>query len=127
MWLGETVRRENPQVAYLIRKASGFSLHERRSLTRIVGDLLQNILTRYRRLADSGQIELSMSPSGHPILPLVIDLACAREALPDVLLPSLERYPGGRERIEWHIEQGKGRLKITSGLPPKAVGRQREA
>ncbi|MDP7144789.1 MAG: glycoside hydrolase family 57 protein [Pseudomonadales bacterium] len=119
VWLGETVRRENPQVAYLIRKASGFSLHERRSLTRIVGDLLQNILTRYRRLADSGQIELSMSPSGHPILPLVIDLACAREALPDVLLPSLERYPGGRERIEWHIEQGKRTFEDHFGSPPQ--------
>jgi alpha-amylase/alpha-mannosidase (GH57 family) len=117
-WLGETVRRENSMVSYLIDQAVDFSQQDRRSLLQIICDILSSIIPRYRRLAESGQVELSMSPYAHPIVPLAIDFASAREALPDVPLPSLERYPGGEARVDWHIDEGKRIFEHYFGSVP---------
>ncbi len=117
-WLGETIRRENPTVSYLVEKATGFSLHDRRSLIGVIAELLKTLLPRYRRLAETGQIEISMTPFGHPILPLAINLSSAREALPDIKLPLLGQYPGGEKRVKWHIEQGKRIFEKHFGFVP---------
>ena len=45
-------------------------------------------------LAESGKVELSVTPWSHPILPLLIDFESAREAMPGVELPS-GAYPEG--------------------------------
>ncbi|MBI3409672.1 MAG: alpha-amylase/alpha-mannosidase [Planctomycetes bacterium] len=55
-------------------------------------EILKQIIPLYRRLADSGQVELSTTPFYHPILPMLLDKKLAREALPDVKLP---RFSGG--------------------------------
>src|SRR5947209_6077944 len=55
-------------------------------------DILRQILPLHKKLADSGQVELTTTPFYHPILPLLLDKKLAREAQPDVKLP---RYTGG--------------------------------
>jgi alpha-amylase/alpha-mannosidase (GH57 family) len=55
-------------------------------------EILGNIIPLHRRLAQTGQVELTTTPYYHPILPLLLDKKLAREALPDVKLP---RYAGG--------------------------------
>jgi alpha-amylase/alpha-mannosidase (GH57 family) len=105
-WLAETVRRDDHRARRLLEKGVGFSLHDRRELLTLIGDLLSSVIDRYRRLAESGQVELSLSPYAHPIVPLLLDLGCAAEAMPDVILPLLPAYPGGEERARWHISEG---------------------
>ena len=102
-WMGETVRRRDTRIKRLQNKASGFTVADRRLLVSVIGELLAGIIGRYRALADRGQVELSVSPYAHPIVPLLLDIGSAREALPDVVLPMLEVYPGGRERARWHV------------------------
>jgi len=118
-WLGETVRRDNPVVQELIVKGSGFSLDNRRQLLIVIGDLLNNLIERYRRLAKQGRIELSMTPYAHPILPLLLDMTSARDAWPDVHLPLLENYPGGEQRARWHIEKGIETFEHYFGFKPQ--------
>lgn len=105
-WLGETVRRNDKRVDELIKKGAGFTLHERRLLLEIIGSLLSGVIPRFKALAESGKVELSTSPYAHPIIPLLIDLQSAREAMPKVNMPLLESYPGGEQRARWQIEYG---------------------
>lgn len=106
-WCGETVRRGNQRVRGLVEKGSGFNLHDRRELLEIIGELLGGLMDRYRVLAEAGRVELSVTPYGHPILPLLIDIESAREAMPDAALPALDRYPEGEQRACWHVRRGR--------------------
>jgi len=117
-WIGETVRRSNDLVKQLMEKGTGFTLHDRRQLLKLIGELLSSVIDRYRELADKGQIELSMSPYAHPILPLLLDLDSARDAMPDVTMPQLQDYPGGEERADWHIKEGIATFKQYFGVRP---------
>ena len=120
-WMGETVRRDNELVQQLMEKGTGFTLHERRNLLKLIGELLSRVIDGYRKLSDRGQIELSMSPYAHPIVPLLLDLDTAREAMPDITMPTPQTYPGGEERAEWHIKEGIATFEQFFGKRPAGV------
>ncbi|MCW9024098.1 MAG: glycoside hydrolase [Gammaproteobacteria bacterium] len=117
-WVGETVHRKDDRIKQLLKKQSGFSLHDRRELLTIIGELLGSVIERYRKLAEKGQIELSMTPYAHPIMPLLLDINSAKEAIPEVSLPIMESYPGGEERVHWHIKQGMKTFEKYFGISP---------
>ena len=118
-WLGETVRSSEPLAQRLIAKGSGFTLHDRRDLLALIGEQLGGLLERYQRLAEAGQVELSMTPYAHPILPLLQDLQCALEAWPEAPLPAqVQAYPGGEERARWHLEHGRAVFERALGSQP---------
>ncbi|TXT18917.1 MAG: glycoside hydrolase family 57, partial [bacterium] len=72
-WTGETVRRARPDLLALMEKGEAFTLTERRALFDLYGEIVTDLLPRYRRMAQRGQIELSATPHSHPILPLLLD------------------------------------------------------
>ncbi|HNB01902.1 MAG TPA: glycoside hydrolase family 57 protein, partial [Nitrosomonas sp.] len=43
----------------------------------------------------------------HPLSPLLIDFNSAYDSLPDAVLPSSSDYPGGRDRVAYHLELAK--------------------
>ena len=118
-WLGETVRREDARVRHLLKKARFFSYEDRLQLLEIVGQIVGSIIERYRRLAEAGRVELSMTPYAHPMVPLLIDFSCAREAVADMPLPEAPRYPGGVERAHWHVRQGIASFERHFGFRPQ--------
>jgi alpha-amylase/alpha-mannosidase (GH57 family) len=84
-------------------------------------EILRAVIPLHRRLAETGQVELTTTPYYHPILPLLLDKKLAREAMPDVKLP---RYTGGypedaanqvKRAVEYH-QQTFG--KAPRGLWP---------
>lgn len=105
-WMGETVRRSDLRIRQLMDKGHAFSLDDRNQMLRIIGELCANVIGRYRNLSERGQVELSMTPYAHPIMPLLFDIDSAREAMPDAPLPTCEHYPEGAERVDWHIKKG---------------------
>ncbi len=118
-WLGETVRRKDERIKQLIAKGGGFTLQERRLVLAVIGELLSTLVERYRALAERGQVELSMTPFAHPIGPLMLDFKSAREALPELPLPQSSGYPGGKERLHWHIREGLATFKKHFGIAPR--------
>ncbi len=118
-WLGETVRRKYPAVQGWLKADEGFAPDVRARLLAIMHDEIRAILPRYRELAEQGRAELSFTPYAHPILPLLIDLESAREAMPDVELPEAPRYPDGERRVRWHIERGLEVFERHFGLRPR--------
>lgn len=117
-WLAETLRRGDHRVQQLQDKAQHFSMTDRRLLLTIIGELMSSIVPRYRRLAEKKQIELCMSPYAHPIVPLLIDINSAKEAMPDVSLPEIRTYPDGINRSIWHLQQGKKVFQDHFGITP---------
>lgn len=99
VWTGETVRRGSELVTRLMSAGMGFSFDDRRALFALLGEVVRGILPRYARLAASGRVELSTSPHFHPLAPLLIDFQSAREARPDLPLPTASGYAGGTARV----------------------------
>ncbi len=120
-WLAESARRTDPRIRALQEKGYNYTLHERRDLLQILLELLESVIPRYRALAESGQVELIMSPYAHPIVPLLLDMESAHEAMPDAHLPINTTYPGGRERARWHLQQGLDTFERVFGLRPQGL------
>lgn len=102
-WTGESVRRENQFVQGLLKKGSQFTYEERTQLFKLIGELIAGLIPRYKKLQETGQIEISSTPHYHPILPLLLDFKSTRDAMPFAPLPSAGSYPGGRLRAKAHI------------------------
>ncbi|MDY6828646.1 MAG: glycoside hydrolase family 57 protein [Pseudomonadota bacterium] len=117
-WLGETVRRTDERIQRLMAKEHNYSLHDRRSLLAVIGELLSSVVPRYQALVGAGQVELSMNPYSHPILPLMLEFTSAREAMPDCNLPQAPAYPDGEARARWQLETGKAVFKQHFGVEP---------
>ncbi len=117
-WVGETVRRTDARVAALTAQGRAFTAQQRRDLLTLVGELVASVVPRFRKLGESGQCELSVTPYGHPIVPLLLDFQSAREAVPGMALPRCPRYAGGAERAAWHIAEGLRVFTAAFGVHP---------
>ncbi|WP_297395948.1 glycoside hydrolase family 57 protein [Acidiferrobacter sp.] len=117
-WFGETVRRTDARIARLLQKCQEFDEGSVTTVLTVVAEILTDIVPRYRRLAESGQVELSFTPYTHPIVPLLLDFTAAREAQPDVQLPAATHYPGGEARSRWQIRAGQEAFARHFGFWP---------
>ena len=118
-WTAETVRKTDNRIISLMKKARDFSLHDRHVLVGLYHELISGVIGRYRKLAEQGRIELSMTPYAHPIVPLLIDIESARQAMPDIELPVACDYPDGLERSRWHMKKGVAVFKHYFGFEPR--------
>jgi alpha-amylase/alpha-mannosidase (GH57 family) len=126
-WTGESVRRESKLVQSLMEKGSQFTLKDRLDLFELIGELIDGLIPRYKKLRQNGQIEISTTPYYHPILPLLLDFKCARDAMPYAPLPHCGQYPGGRARAQAHIEAAQASHykrfgEVPSGMWPAEGG-----
>lgn len=119
-WTGESVRRDSAVCTRLIAKGAHFDDADRRALFDLIGATIRDIIPRWARLAQSRQVELSTTPEHHPLAPLLIDFAAAREALPSCVVPE-GRYPAGRERVVAHVDAALASHARRFGLPPAGI------
>jgi alpha-amylase/alpha-mannosidase (GH57 family) len=119
-WLGYSVRQQDV-VKSLIGQARMFTHDDHRELIRVMRDTISGLIRRYRRLAELGQIELSMTPYAHPILPLLIDFDAMECSQPEAPKPDTGHYPGGIERSRWHLLHGLEVFDSYFGRRPDGV------
>ena len=117
-WMGECARINDLRIRSLQAKGHGFDNDDRRRMVELIWEHLSSLTSRYRTLAKEGQVELSVTPYAHPIVPLLIDLESGKEALPGIGMPELEAYPGGEARARWHIRKGVEVFKNHFGFRP---------
>lgn len=117
-WLGEYDHLEDPRARALLNKGVGYAFADREMLLDLITERVGGILARYRVLAERGTVELAMSPWAHPILPLLLDFATAREASPGLALPAAPTYPGGDARARWHFAAGRETFIRAFGSAP---------
>jgi len=85
-WIGEYSRDEEP-FATLLAKGRDFTEEEKVALLDASIAIIAKVIPTYRRLMEAEQIELSVTPFYHPILPLLCDSYTALEAMPNAALP----------------------------------------
>jgi alpha-amylase/alpha-mannosidase (GH57 family) len=121
VWMGESVRRSSELVARLMTKGSQFSYAERKELFNLIGAIIADIVPRYRKLAERGQVEISSTPYNHPIMPLLLDFAAARDSEPNAPLPQTPHYPGGRSRVNAHLSRAVESHTRNFGMAPHGM------
>jgi alpha-amylase/alpha-mannosidase (GH57 family) len=121
VWMGESVRRSSELVARLMTKGSQFTYAERKELFDLIGAIIADIVPRYRRLAERGQVEISTTPYNHPILPLLLDFGAARESEPNAPLPQNPHYPGGTSRVHAHLSRAVESHQRDFGAAPHGM------
>lgn len=119
-WMSYSLKQQE-DILLLMEKGSKFNEQDRRELLQIIGITLAGIIPRYRALAERGQIELSITPYGHPIIPLLNSFDNMAPAQPDDPLPVHANYPEGRERSLWHLQRGLQLFEYYFGHQPRGV------
>lgn len=93
-WIDPMFRDNDPIMKSLIQKERGFTEEDKQFVIKKQFEILREIIPEYKKMSQDGQIELSVSPFYHPILPLLWDTDSARIAMPDVRLPKKKySYP----------------------------------
>lgn len=121
VWSGESLRRNTELLPRLMCQGCQFNATDRRQLFGLFGEVITGLIPRYRKLLQEGRIELSTTPHYHPIAPLLIDLKSAREAMPDALMPEAQVYPGGTERMNFHIDSALRTHTERFGQAPQGM------
>jgi alpha-amylase/alpha-mannosidase (GH57 family) len=117
-WVGEYSRFDPPFKA-LVEKQRNFSEEEKQTLLSAQMDILKRIIPHHIKAMERGQIEISVSPFYHPILPLLCDTNIATIANPETKLPQKRfSYPEDAD------EQVKRALKLAMkvfGIKPQGL------
>src|SRR5208283_5938906 len=72
VWIDPMFRTSSDSFLYgLMEKGKDYTEREKQLLIEKQMEILRGIVPGYRRMSDSGQVELSVSPFYHPILPLL--------------------------------------------------------
>lgn len=106
-------------LAALVAKGEGFSEADKEVLFAEHLRLIQEVIPVHAALQDTGQIEVTMTPFAHPILPLLVDTNLARVALPDVELPA-QRFVYGQDAVA-QVERGVELYESHFGRPPRGM------
>lgn len=80
--------------------------------------LIEEVIPVHRELQDAGQIEVTMTPFAHPILPLLVSTNLAQEALPDAELPAPFQF--GQDAVA-QVELGVQLYAEHFGRPPRGM------
>jgi alpha-amylase/alpha-mannosidase (GH57 family) len=118
-WIDPMFREADPFLKGLIEKERDYTEEEKQLLIARQFDILKRIIPEYRMLASSGQIEISVSPFYHPILPLLWDTDSARIAMPNVKLPR-KRFSHPEDAVH-QIRTGIAFFEETFGFRPHGM------
>lgn len=103
-WVGQLTRLR-PQFQRFFKKDSNFTEAEKQILLELHLEVMSEIVPTLKRLQNLGQIELSVSPFYHPILPLLCNSKIAEVGLPDInLSESIFSFPQ-----DAHLQLSKGK------------------
>jgi alpha-amylase/alpha-mannosidase (GH57 family) len=115
-WVHPLACERDAALRDLLAKGRDFSERDKHTLLDKHIEILRQIIPLHKKLADSGQVELTTTPYYHPILPLLLDKKLAREAMPDVKLP---RYSGGYpDDAEVHVRRAVEMHECVFGSRP---------
>jgi alpha-amylase/alpha-mannosidase (GH57 family) len=117
-WCGFTMRTEDERVRTLVDKGEDFDEADKVELLEAHQDALRRVLPAWRELAERGQVELSVTPAYHPILPLLIDSDSARRAMPNHPMPARFRHP---EDAAEHLALGLDMAQSALGTRPSGI------
>ena len=118
-WIDPLFRKKDPFLKMLEDKSRDYTEEDKYMLISKQFSILKEIIPRYSEMVKRGQIELSVSPFYHPILPLLCDTSSARIAMPGVNLPQ-KRF-SHPEDAEKQIRMGIDYFERLFGYRPTGM------
>jgi len=115
-WIDPMFRQKDPFLKVLVDKGKDYTEEDKHILVSRQLSILKQIIPRYAEAVKTRQIELSVSPFYHPILPLLCDTNSARTALPDIKLPQ-KRFSHPEDAVK-QIRMGIDFFEKTFGYRP---------
>src|SRR5215472_14790126 len=109
----------DPGLSRLKAQDRDFTEADKEALFAAQLDMVRRIIPDFAKLAERGQAELTFSPYYHPILPLLCDLESARQALPDIQLPT-RRFAHPEDTLQ-QIEAGREEFQRLTGVRPRGM------
>jgi alpha-amylase/alpha-mannosidase (GH57 family) len=95
----------------LVNKGEGFTEKDKGVLFSEVLQIVKEVLPYHQRLQDSGQIEVTITPYAHPILPLIYDNQLALVGNPSAEMPEKQfSYP---QDAEFHLAKSVEMYEAT--------------
>ncbi|MCM8822596.1 MAG: hypothetical protein NC831_07305 [Candidatus Omnitrophica bacterium] len=108
-----------PEIEELKKKGVGFSQKDREILLGIEKKAFSDIIPLYRKLVESGLIEISTTPGYHPIMPLIYDISISTRTHTSYSMPDVKfSYP---EDVRAHIEMGIKTAESIFGIVPAGL------
>jgi alpha-amylase/alpha-mannosidase (GH57 family) len=117
-WFDEEFQDHDAGVRYLVEKGRNFSLEDQALMGRKQRAILSLVIPQYRKLAATGQIEISTTPFYHPILPLLCDSDIAQVAHPHLPLPPRFRHP---DDARLQLQRSRDYIERTFGVAPAGL------
>ena len=102
-WIDPLFRERDKDLKTLTEKQRNYTEEDKHLIISKQLSILKNIIPKYKEMVKREQIEISLSPFYHPILPLLCDTNNAKLAMPSVRLPS-KRFS--------HPEDAKKQVKL---------------
>lgn len=102
----------------LVEQGVGFAESDKQIVFDETRRILSEVLPVHARLQKAGQIEITMTPYAHPILPLLYATDLAQVGAPDATLPTRFSYP--QDAIA-QVELGVARYRELFGQDPRGM------
>ncbi|GAB1401195.1 glycoside hydrolase family 57 protein [Elusimicrobiota bacterium] len=115
-WFDPYWRKNDEFIKDLYIKGRDFTEEEKNKLIQKQLEICGMIVAKHKELQDRGQIEVSVTPFYHPILPLLFDTNSAQEATPNITLP--EKRFSHKEDAQWHINNAVTYYESIFGKRP---------
>jgi alpha-amylase/alpha-mannosidase (GH57 family) len=118
VWFDPSFRKDK-ELASLYKKKENFTEEDKKVMLSKQKDIIRLILPKYKELKDKGQIEITISPYYHPIMPLLCDTEVARISQPNINLP--KRRFIHPEDAQAQINSGINSCQEVFGGKPKGI------
>ncbi|MFA5093344.1 MAG: glycoside hydrolase family 57 protein [Candidatus Omnitrophota bacterium] len=124
-WIDPTFRQSIPELKKILLKERFFSEEDKQIVLAKQLEILKQIIPVYRNAQNNQQIEISVTPYYHPILPLLCSTNIAKEANKKTVLPKEEfHYP---QDAQYQIDSAVAFYQEKFGCPPIGMWPSEEA
>lgn len=86
-WFGQIYKENDSVIKGLMEKGKNFNHEDKKNLIDKQMEIMGLIIPKYKKMQESGQIEISVTPFYHPILPLLYNNSAAKISSPYINLP----------------------------------------
>ena len=118
-WVHDLVFEQDSELRAFRDKGRDYSEKEKTWLLDRQMKLVGEVIPLHKKLSDGGQVEMTTTPFYHPILPLLWDKKCAREAMPGCPMP---RYTQSyKEDAVKHLQRAVKYHEQLFGTPPRGM------
>lgn len=117
-WMDPFWRSNDPLIKNLYEKGRNFTEEDKILLIQKHFWICGEIVKKHRQAQDNKQIEVSVTPFYHPILPLLCDTNSARQSMPSVVLPEKFSHP---EDAAFQINSAVKYYEKVFGRKPKGM------